>query len=235
MELLDRAAAKVARRFLKLESRLRPRLLTFEVAVRSGGGGRHLSFAALSADLIRSQTAELSQALQNAQRTNDMAEAHTTRLRVKRLRYLLEPLSQRVPRLKGYIKRLKELQNVLGELHDMQVMVESMPASTGVATIDPGIYALRRRAEERVSLLLARFHTNWTPARAAGLLSRIDAVADGLEVRSSGEAKLPELPGKGTTGAPDPLAGSAAGTPVPAFSLTTSPLPLPLPQRQQLR
>jgi CHAD domain-containing protein len=70
-------------------------------------------------------------------------EVHEVRKDAKKLRYLLECFAGLVPEdgRKAFVKRLKRLQDILGEHQDaevqadeLRVAVEELPASTGSAT-----------------------------------------------------------------------------------------------------
>ena len=230
--VLQRTRAQVARRFLKLASRLRPRLLTFELAVSAATGRDPAPFGEVAAQLIRDYAGELCDSVGSVSQWSDESEAHAIRIRAKRLRYLMEPLAPRVPRLKGQLKRLKELQNALGALHDMLVLIKEMPASDGPAAIDPGVSALRQRAQNRAELSLTRFQEAWTPLRAAAFLKRIQSVADSVAVLSRGPAGEDRIE---TSDAPAPLATSWAEAPAATLSLETTPLRFPLQPQQRLR
>lgn len=232
--MLVQATANVGRRFRKLESRLRPRLLTFELEVSSGTATVQPPFGEVAAELIRQYAQELCDSLDSVRHVADQSEAHATRIRAKRLRYLMEPLSPRLPRLKGYLKRLKALQNALGTLHDMQVMIQEMPNEDGAEGIRPGLAALRQRAQNSAESSLVEFQTTWTSLRAASFQKRIGAVADSLLRLSRGRASHDPIE---TTDAPAPLVKSWAEAPSTTLTLETTPLPLrfPLQPRQRLR
>jgi CHAD domain-containing protein len=226
--VLGQTTANVARRFLKLESRLRPRLLTFELEVSRAGGREPVTFGVVTAGLLRSHAAGLCEALGSVRGPYDQAETHSTRIKAKRLRYLIEPLSPRLPRLKGYVKRLKELQGTLGTLHDLQVLLKEIPSDVA-APVDAGFAALRRRAEQEIALSLEQFLAEWTPRRGETLRKRLEAVSDRLESLSR-DGDRPDA-----TDAPTPPVMGWAEAPLTALSLTTTPLPLRFPLQPQSR
>src|SRR5207253_2675840 len=51
------------------------------------------------------------------------AEAHAARIRVKRARYLLEPVVREAKPAAAVVRRLKQVQQLLGDLHDLQVVI----------------------------------------------------------------------------------------------------------------
>ncbi len=78
--------------------------------------------------LVRDHADALQANLANISGPDDQAAVHAARIRAKRLRYLLEPLRAGAstpagqPGLKPLIRSLKDLQDVLGDLHDMHVL-----------------------------------------------------------------------------------------------------------------
>ena len=62
---------------------------------------------------------------------DDEKEAHEARISAKRLRYLLEPLLDELPAAAPLVKRLKALQDMLGELHDAHVLETELAGRGG--------------------------------------------------------------------------------------------------------
>jgi len=75
------------------------------------------SLASLIAQLLEDQGSDLERLLANH------AEAHAARIRVKRARYLLEPVVQEAKPAAAVVQRLKHVQQLLGDLHDLQVVI----------------------------------------------------------------------------------------------------------------
>jgi hypothetical protein len=81
---------------------------------------------------MHEHAAALEQELDTARLTRDREAVHGARIAVKRLRYLLEPIADERSQATALVERLKRLQNVLGELHDLQVL----QADLGVAVAE---------------------------------------------------------------------------------------------------
>jgi len=77
--------------------------------------------AALAAELAR-HAEVLAESLAHVVTVADEEEGHRARIEAKRLRYLLEPVAGRLPGAKRAVAHLKQLQDLLGELHDLQVL-----------------------------------------------------------------------------------------------------------------
>ncbi|MBI5241460.1 MAG: CHAD domain-containing protein [Elusimicrobia bacterium] len=99
---------------------------------------------------------ELDCSLAAARRGGTPAQSHAARIKVKRLRYILEPC----PGTKALAKRLRGLQELLGRLHDaQQLMTCAVPPASEPARQE----ALRLEAELR---------RGWLRSGKAGRLAR---------------------------------------------------------------
>lgn len=125
-----RAAAssrrKLKARFGKLERKLRRCLL----AVQSGAAHER-RFRAAAAAALQRHAAELHSRL--AAPTHNTPELHATRIAAKRLRYVLEPVAPVLHDGARLVERLKNLQDLLGELRDSQAL-EAALQEEGEAT-----------------------------------------------------------------------------------------------------
>ena len=83
-------------------------------------------FAAAAAPLVLAEAAALGERLAAVESIQDQAVAHAALLSAKRLRYLLEPIAAGVEGGQGLVKRLRHLQDTIGEMHDVHVMAEEV-------------------------------------------------------------------------------------------------------------
>ena len=82
------------------------------------------SLASLMARLLEDQGRDLERRLGLIRSPANHAEAHAARIRVKRARYLLEPVVREAkPAAAAVVRRLKQVQQLLGDLHDLQVVI----------------------------------------------------------------------------------------------------------------
>lgn len=116
----------VASELRQVERRVRRALIevTVTAAPRGGeGGGEGALFTAAAARVVRAEAPALNHALAAARSTHDQEAVHAARIVVKRLRYVLEWLAGERPQSMPIIARLRGLQDVLGELHDLHVFI----------------------------------------------------------------------------------------------------------------
>ena len=81
------------------------------------------SLASLIAQLLEDQGSDLERRLALIRSPANHAEAHAACIRVKRARYLLEPVVREAKPAAAVVRRLKHVQQLLGDLHDLQVVI----------------------------------------------------------------------------------------------------------------
>jgi CHAD domain-containing protein/CYTH domain-containing protein len=113
----------------------------------TGGDPADPPFRETFALLLQQHAADLETRLGAIRGPDDEEDAHQARISAKRLRYLLEPLRREAEGVKALVTRLKSLQDVLGELHDMHVLETTLLDSIEEVT--------RERAERLRALALA--------------------------------------------------------------------------------
>jgi CHAD domain-containing protein len=211
-----RVTSELGRRFEGVAVKLRSRLETVRIVIRTGHRQVRSTFGQVTGELICSQVEQLSEKLKAVRGAEEMTEAHEARIAGKRLRYLMEPLLRRVPSVKSLVSRLKRLQDNLGDLHDTQVLTQEVAAS--LATLEglvppprvlPGLRLLRGLAQESSDASLSAFRTNWSAGKAARFLSRADEVGRALQQSdTSPAARLGSQPLVGNNGPASRHSGS---------------------------
>jgi len=127
----DKADAGVRREVAKDFSRLRWRLtkqLRFyrvEVDVDQPEGGPRMS--AVLSRLVVDAADRLERRLRGVDGIDDQDEAHRARIAAKRLRYLVEPFTNDLEGASEIVRRIKRLQDALGEMHDAHVLLSRLP------------------------------------------------------------------------------------------------------------
>ena len=86
----------------------------------------HVSFARTLANLTEAHATELLVHLGQIARMDDAEQLHQGRITGKRLRYLLEPVRAYANEAQGVVKRSKRLQDVLGDLNDVHVLMSEI-------------------------------------------------------------------------------------------------------------
>jgi hypothetical protein len=202
----EQARAAAGQRLPRVAEKLRRRLRAYRVVLADGVPP---SFAETTAQRLRTEAAALAARLAAVASPTDEEPAHQARIAAKQIRYLLEPLgeSRRVgPPARDAVKRLKRLQDVLGELHDVHVFGHELErlAEAADRRLAAGLAAVagivnRRRDELHAELVATRGHLPdlaaladriAAPPARRFLLSAVPAVegAERLEVE---EGRLP--------------------------------------------
>lgn len=194
----------VRRRFPALARTVRKRLAA---AAQNpwGGSASGTTFAAALEELIGDHLAAFVAAMDEVEGPDDEARAHAARIRAKRLRYLVELLEREFEAAPPAVARLKAVQTLLGDLHDVQVADPAFRAASEAAAAEhalrlsdlaadadererrrvrqrnavPGLLALNRNARDARWDLFERYRS-WRTEHEAALESEVQSVLEGL-------------------------------------------------------
>ena len=106
-------------------------------------------------ELLGPAVAESRKRLASIAGADDVKNVHRSRVQIKRIRYLVEPLRTQTPEARAFAKQLKDLQRLLGELHDMHLL-ESQLASAVEDAATEKARRVHRFAVEGDDKMLAR-------------------------------------------------------------------------------
>ena len=183
----DRAIVDVARRYEKLAIKLRRALGILRIELDVGPSQRAMTFREGTGALVHKQVARVREDLSRIRDSSDADQMHRTRISLKRLRYLLEPIVRRQRRAAALVRRFKEAQDLLGEHHDMHVLSSTIAAlRAGLSTssfsgLEPGLATLARLADEAAKAAFDRFQSLWSSEQANRILNRADELGRALE------------------------------------------------------
>lgn len=179
----DAGATERARdAFTKLEPRLRRRLALVPL---DHGAMAPPSLGVVAAGLARLHAAQLASSIEVIAGPDDAERAHAARIAGKRLRYLLEPLRERVPAASELVRRLKGLQDVLGELHDLHVALDRVAAASKTGGASPpeasGFAAIAAHADAAIDERYADFARAWSGDALERFVRDVEELARDLE------------------------------------------------------
>jgi CHAD domain-containing protein len=211
-EALDPITAKVGGQFSKMAVKLRRRLSTLEVEIEAGPGRRDPTFGQVTGQAIDQHVAGLEKNLKQLVGAENVKQAHRTRVAVKRLRYLLEPVGRRNPRTRDLVARLKEAQDRLGELHDMHVLSDEIASALDTLArsypghqSERGLRTLQQITRNQAAATFERFNSTWGSDRAVRILARVNEIARSLKEESTTVTNgVRSLTLRGTSG-PEPV------------------------------
>ncbi len=176
---------------------LRRDLVKSFLTIRIDEGAPLTNFARATADRVRDHAAVLRTSLSDAHFALDTELFHQARIEAKRLRYLLEPLSAAVPEVRPLVKRMKSLQDVLGEIQDTRVLTELISRALESQAIeqahrlrdialrdedipesynpsDSGLVELLRRQRERRARSVATLASEWLAPNCDPFFEELD-------------------------------------------------------------
>ena len=167
-----------------------------------------VSFARTLANLTEAHATDLLVQLGQIARMDDAAALHEARIMAKRLRYLLEPVRAYVDEAQPVVKKTKRLQDVLGDLNDVHVLMAEIDQafdealthkaarikeSLGRGDVDRarrdatmsewvGLVELYSRLEDERRQLIAKLRDRWLDGDLDALVSRARHLAHELRV-----------------------------------------------------
>jgi CHAD domain-containing protein len=210
-QLLQQDTAALVRRYSRYAALLRERLGILRIRIGDSSASAPRSFRQVSGELISEHVAQLQVELEQVRDVNNVQEIHRARIAVKRLRYLLEPVGRSDRRARALISRLKVAQDLLGEHHDMQVMLGAIASERAglsrsdpdmVATLSPGIEKVEQLAREQAAVVFEQFNSRVRGELVSGVLGRADTIARSLREAAVSTAYhraplKPQAPGNG--------------------------------------
>lgn len=167
-ECYRKVEREIVRDFEGIARDLADRLAKYRVAVDLDRPARPPGFAAATREALARSAAELDAKLAQISTAADDDAGHAARIAAKRLRYVVEPIAPWIDAAQAPVELLKGLQDLLGELHDGQLLaahvgraladIESKRAQRLVeATFDgpdaPAAPVAPQRRRERAGLL----------------------------------------------------------------------------------
>jgi CHAD domain-containing protein len=205
-DAVGKTVARVQRSFAKAAKRLRKRLGEYRQTVQTAADdGAPALFPVVAAAAITEHAADLGRRLEEVRSPDQFDEVHAARIAAKRLRYLLEPLGERIPGGAALVRQLRELQDLLGDLCDTRVLateVETAVTAVGatrarrlfdlaLADVDaaerrkaarannerPGLLAVARRLRARRDALFTRLQAPWLRTAGAAFLRDVESAA----------------------------------------------------------
>jgi CHAD domain-containing protein len=154
----DAELAERAQHFARLADRVRRGLARYAVDLSAVPPPLGLALGPLVAE----HGDALEEGLRAIGGPDDEETAHAARIEAKRLRYLVEPWKPLDP-VGDVVGELKELQDVLGDLHDAHVAAAAMAGTQEGAPPEAqaGLRALERRQRERAARLWSELEREW--------------------------------------------------------------------------
>ena len=168
------------------------------------------NFVRASGKLIQEHADILQASLAAAHSAEDADLLHRARIEAKRLRYILEPLQHELEDARPLVKRMKSLQDCLGELQDTRVMTEEISSALESSALDearklrdlalaegelpdayppqnPGLLALLKAQRTRRDRAFTDLAMAWTDNAARAHFALVQRFVDQLLLWPGGE------------------------------------------------
>lgn len=182
-----RDLADVTSRFADTAEKFRRALGILRIELTNGRTHKP-TFGEATGELIRVQVARVLAQLGGIRNPADIEQVHGTRIALKRLRYLIEPIARHNRRARALVRRFKEAQDLLGEYHDLHVLlayIESLRPGLSAddrRTLEPGLITLARHAEEGAAAAFQRFQEAWGGELGIRILARAGELGSELVI-----------------------------------------------------
>jgi CHAD domain-containing protein len=173
---LEQCLADTRRSFTAAARKVHKGLVAYRQTVQTEPSINDESFAGALRTAAVEQARELDQLLGEIQHLEDEA-AHRARIAAKRLRYVVEPVRSILAGGNELITRLKAIQDLLGELHDLQELEKVVRAAIATAAAE--------RAEQLLDATLAEPSPAGPRPRRRGRRSGLVAIAKRIRDREA--------------------------------------------------
>ena len=118
-------------------------------------------------------------------RSTDVEASHAARIAAKRLRYIIEPVSDVVSGGDAIIVTLKTLQDALGELRDVHVVSNALATLDAGAAARPALLRLAHRVHHRGALAYETIERDWRNGAASAFFDAVRTLAAVIERQAS--------------------------------------------------
>lgn len=189
----DTVRREVVKGFPRERWRLARRLRFYRVEVDIDAPPGGVRLAAVFGRKALELAADLERRLAGVRSIADQERAHRARIAAKRLRYLIEPFAGELGGAPELVKRLKRLQDALGDMHDADVLLARISGNgdgDGDAAEEPGIATLREMLERERGERFAAVAEEWLQGRASGFFTAVREVAHGAMVRGEPDREI---------------------------------------------
>jgi CHAD domain-containing protein len=168
--------------------------------------GEPVAYREATAGLLEAGAASMRARLAAIAGADDVQGVHRSRIQVKRMRYLVEPLRKELPEARDAVRTLGQLQDLLGDLHDRHMLEDELARDVEDAAREKArrLHALavagrrdalsrEQKRDERIGLLTlaararmdrdrlyGHFRKDWSGRSGALLVQRIDRLLRAL-------------------------------------------------------
>ncbi len=186
--------------FGEIERVLRPRLEILRFEVNLARPVARLRFGAALGARLREHQARFDECMDAVDSPANRERAHRSRIRLKRLRYLVEPALGQVDGGRKLVDDCKALQDLLGNLNDSHVLGAELDTALGEhkdssdgapgAMARAGLLELTLRAEAQREAIFVELEKIWLGVHRAKFAARVETVATALEVAARANLEI---------------------------------------------
>jgi CHAD domain-containing protein/CYTH domain-containing protein len=186
---------EVERDFDRLNRRLRRALARYRGTIDPARPLGDTTAEAAAARIVH-LTSELEGHLAAVRTSEDQDEAHEARIAAKRVRYVVEPFRKHIGGADELVDSFKELQTILGDLHDLHTLLAEMDtwaaktAPPDHASWNEAVVRLRAEVHRQRDLLYVKTRSDWLEGNAEALFRQARSVASALRGKALPPAEI---------------------------------------------
>jgi CHAD domain-containing protein/CYTH domain-containing protein len=194
LEADEELRSEVGRDFSRVAEALASSLPLYTVRGRVDAPPRVTTMAEATAHLVSAAIRCLRDRLAQVHTVADQAIAHEARIEAKRLRYLLEPIEDAIESAGPVIDRLKDLQDLIGDMHDATLFIDELVADAESTDPDdptrPGLVTLVTRLRTREIEAFHRLDAEWLGDHSYAFFESAGAVAAELAAHAHRDVEI---------------------------------------------
>ena len=173
----DEMRGEIDDAFPPMAERLQRELASFRTTIRLDDSAPRRTMARVVSRRLAAAADRLQRRLAPVQEITDERPIHRARIAAKHVRYLLEPFAENYDDGPAIIDRLKQLQDTLGEVHDVHVFAPILAGAMG-ETNRPDLSALETSLRERGETAFEKARRAWLGDSAAGFFADLKRVGE---------------------------------------------------------
>jgi CHAD domain-containing protein/CYTH domain-containing protein len=189
--------------FSPMAERLHRELVRFRTTIHLDDSAPRQSMARVTSRRLADAADRLQRRLSRVHQITDEEPIHRARIGAKRVRYLLEPFAQDFEDGPAIIDRLKQLQDVFGDVHDVHVFAPTLADAIAEATrldlgaegsgkeaLVPGLSALEASLRERGAAAFEKARGAWLDDAAAGFFADVERIGEAIGTQAAGDLEI---------------------------------------------
>jgi CHAD domain-containing protein/CYTH domain-containing protein len=180
---------EIDKTFPPMAQRLQRELVTFRTTIHLDDSAPRRTMARVTARRLADAAERLQRRLSRVHDITVEKPIHRARIAAKRLRYLLEPFAENFDDGPSIIDRLKQLQDALGDVHDVHVFAPTLAEAKADATrLD--LSGIEATLKERGTAAFEKARSAWLGDNPDAFFADVERVAEAMGTRPAEDVEI---------------------------------------------